>query len=386
MSTSGTLHKFFKQPSQSTDRQPIIIEDLLQESDATPSSSSKRKGAVSTGDVGKRRKLSLSTLRVKQNNIAALPPMVVISEAEQQTSKQVDGCTKSPSQSVKDVLSYSKSKIKEVLPKDDLDKVVTGCTKSPPQSVKDVLSYSNSKVKEVLPKDYPDKAGTSDSKSKAGKKKVVKLLPKNKEKKVFGKNHIDSILASKAKDCLKLSTSPVKFTDSPIRAKGKSRKHVVASSDSDEEMKNLTSAELEKSGRSKSPKCDASSSTSDDEEVDVDSSFGRRSKMMLESDSDEEIKISSAVEEHKRSKSPSLQVSQASTEDDHASTLDTSVTGRRSGRTRKPVERFTIDLSEDEGGLCCFYKLSILQNYEFNYDNNMICVIKHTKYSFKNLL
>ena len=282
--------------------------------------------------------------------------MVVIPDAEQQTSKQVDSCTKSPSQSVKDVLSYSKSKIKEVSPKDDLDKVVTGCTKSPPQSVKDVLSYSNSKVKEVLPKDDPDKAGRSDSKSKAGKKKVVKLLPKNKEKKVFGKNHInkvDSILASKAKDCLKLSTSPVKFTDSPIRAKGKSRKHVVASSDSDEEMKNLTSTEPEKSGRSQSPKC-VSSSTSDDEEVDADPSFGRRSKMMLESDSDEEIKISSTVEEHKRSKSPSLQVSQASTEDDHASTLDTSVTGRRSGRTRKPVERFTIDLSEDEGRLCCF--------------------------------
>ncbi|XP_063681384.1 replication factor C subunit 1-like isoform X2 [Bolinopsis microptera] len=305
MSTSGTLHKFFKQPSQSTDRQPapsdcIVIEDLLQESNATPSSSSKRKSVVSTGDVGKRRKLSLSTLRVKQNNIAALPPMVVIPEAEQQTSKQADSCTKSPTQSVKDVLSYSKSKVKEVLPKDDLDKVVNGCTKSPPQSVKDVLSYSKSKVKEVLPKDNPDKAGPSNSKSKS---------------------------------------------DSPIRAKCKSSNHLVLS-DSDEEMDNLTSAEPEKSGRSKSPERDASSSTSDDEEADVDSSFGRRSKMMLESDSDEEIKISSAVEsEHKRSKSPTLQ---ASTEDDHVSTMDTSVTGRRSGRTRKPVERFTIDLSEDE--------------------------------------
>ena len=72
------------------------------------------------------------------------------------------------------------------------------------------------------------------------------------------------------------------------------------------------------------------------------------------SESDEEIKSSLEVESKKRGRSQSFEVGvcQPSSSIDEVADLDTSV-GRRSTRTRKPVERFTIVLSdrEDEGRL-----------------------------------
>ena len=94
MSTSGTLHQYFKQPSQNADKLPatsecIIIDDLPQESASVMSSAVKRKGGVTNGDAGKRRKLSLSTLRAKQSHIAPLPCVSIVPVAEQQAGEPV---------------------------------------------------------------------------------------------------------------------------------------------------------------------------------------------------------------------------------------------------------------------------------------------------------
>ena len=413
MSTSGTLHQYFKQPSQNADKLPatsecIIIDDLPQESASVMSSAVKRKGGVTNGDAGKRRKLSLSTLRAKQSHIAPLPCVSIVPVAEQQAGDPVINCTKSPPQSVKDVLSYPKSscnkklsKLKSNAEKDPHNIQVDKIDSSSTTHVKDRLKWSKGSVKHIS--ESPSISSNSDKGIKnsgciATESKICNgsecselevmqpSTPKGANKKTKG-NKIDSILATQVNDQLKLSTSPVKLADSPIKSKRKSRRRATVLSDSDEEVEHSIDVKSENYDGNKSPELEVTTPSKSKvpckltEEIKVDSSNlanqvndqlklstspvksldspikvnqkSRRDAAVL-SDSDEEIKSSLEVESKKRGRSQSSEVGvcQPSSSIDEVADLDTSV-GRRSTRTRKPVERFTIVLSdrEDEGRL-----------------------------------
>jgi hypothetical protein len=366
MSSLGTLHQYFKQPSasQSTGSQPetecILVDDLLQESDVV-SSNGKRKGSLTSGDIGKRRKLSLSTLRAKQSSIPPLPPANVGSEAVQETSRLTNGCPKSPSQSVKVIPPCSKliagktKKDVEVIPKESLPTVSSkmqgketvpnntiqlvsrsNLSASPknirdlPTEVKgikieDVSSLQNEKNKNSTylalaqqstskPVDHNLKSRPLSVKnilsySKAtvfSSKNDVEVLPKNDLDKVSRKTKdkkIESELATQLDNRLKVCASAVKFDDSPIKVRRKSKGRASVLSDSEDEIDCSTE--------------------------DVSQNGGR-------------------------SKSPTVGVSEPSISKDQAADQDI-CTGRRSMRMRKPVARFTIDTSdrEEEGKLSC---------------------------------
>ena len=335
MSSSGTLHKYFKQPTQSAGEQSsnvpqpqcIILDEIPIEEPGPSASTLKRKGGDKTVDRGKRRKLSLSTLRVKQSNIALpcspspvdavcgmdanLPDQVKeklklasspVSEdkeldtiqdchqslvASKEKKEKDSSCHPAGSMNLKDSDS---SMLKICKPStsnnqnenEQMPQKVNGSSLSSPRSIKDVLSYSKSTC--------------------SANEKVADLIPKTKPtEKSSRKNKVSKIETTSTKEVetkLKVTTKSVNDEDSPIKMKRRGRRSINALADSEDEH--------DSSGlHEKSKKLEAKDSL--DLEV---------------------VQLTSSKEQNK---------------------LETSV-GRRSMRTRKPVERFTIvSDKEDEG-------------------------------------
>ena len=332
MSSSGTLHKYFKQPSQSAEEQSsnvpqpqcIFLDKIPTDEPATSASTLKRKGGDKTVDRGKRRKLSLSTLRVKQSNIVLpcspspvdevcgmdvnLPDQVkeklnlassTVSEdkeldtlqdchqslvASKEKKEKDSSCHPAGSMNLKES-DCSMSKICKPSTSNNQNETkqmpqkVNGSSASSPRSIKDVLSYSKSTCSSY--------------------EKVVDLIPKTKPtEKSSRKNKVSKIETTLTREVeTKLKVS-VNDEDSPIKMKRRGRRSINALVDSEDEH---DSSELHE-------------------------------KSMKQEGKD----------------SPNLEVVQLTTSKEQ-NNLETSV-GRRSMRTRKPVERFTIvSDKEDEG-------------------------------------
>ncbi|KAL5253848.1 hypothetical protein ACHWQZ_G013581 [Mnemiopsis leidyi] len=383
MSTSGTLHQYFKQPPQraeepsSTDPQCTVIDELPHDESAASASTLKRKGGGKIVDSGKRRKLSLSTLRVKQSNIVlSCSPSTAKSILASEIKEVVDIDVNLPDH-VKNKLKLSSSLANEhkaikVMQECDQSLVITqekpvekssclhaglmtskdsdspmqlnsnnenkinqnpqkvnGSARSPPRSIKDALSYSKS-------------TGNPN-------KKVVNLIKKSKPVEESSKKkdiiHItESNLSKDIESKLKVSTKLANEEDSPIKMKQKGRKSVNALSDSEDELMMKNYINHTESNLSKDAKTElrVSNKLVNDKDSPIKMVLKNRKSVNAVSDSEDKHKdseLGGQVKKHNK-KDSDQEVVQLTTSKDQ-NELDTSV-GRRSMRTRKPVERFTI--------------------------------------------